>query len=321
MRRRRFLEMSVAGVLGAGQLAQARSGQTTSGTTDALPRRPLGTTREALSVIGLGGMALADETPEVASRLVWEAFENGVNYFDVAPSYGNAEDLLGPALKPFRKKVFLACKTLARDNQGAELELSRSLEKLQTDYLDLYQFHALTKTEEVEKIFGPGGAAEAFLKAKKDGRIRFIGFSAHSTEAALLALDEFPFDTILFPVNYVSFLGGGFGSAVIEKARAKGPGILAIKALAQTPWREGEGRAGCPKCWYRPILDPAEQGLALRFTLSQPVTAAVPPGDPAIFRSALRLGKEASPLTEGELGELRERAARLKPVFGAPRGL
>jgi len=310
--------MSLAGVLGAGRLAEARPGRPAIDAGDALPRRPLGRTGETLSVIGLGGMALANETPEVASRLVREAFENGVNYFDVAPSYGNAEDLLGPALKPFRKKVFLACKTLARDGQDASLELSRSLEKLQTDHLDLYQFHALTKTEEVEKIFGPGGAAEAFLKAKKDGRIRFVGFSAHSTEAALLALDKFPFDTILFPVNYVSFLGGGFGPAVINKARSKGLGILAIKALAQTPWQEGEARAGCPKCWYRPIFDLAEQSLALRFTLSQPVTAAVPPGDPAIFRSALRLGKEASPLTERELGELRERAQKLKPVFGTP---
>jgi predicted aldo/keto reductase-like oxidoreductase len=313
--------MGLAGVFSAGRLAKAKSGWPAISLGDTLPRRPLGRTGETLSVIGLGGMALADETPEVASSLVREAFENGVNYFDVAPSYRNAEDLLGPALRPFRNKVFLACKTLARDRQAAELELSRSLEKLQTDHFDLYQFHALTKTEEVEKIFGPGGAAEAFLKAKKDGRIRFIGFSAHSTEAALLALDKFPFDTVLFPVNYVSLLGNGFGSAVIEKARAKGLGILAIKALAQTPWPEGEERTGCPKCWYRPILDPAEQGQALRFTLSQPVTAAVPPGDPAIFRSALRLGKEAGPLTEGELGDLRERAARLKPVFGTPSGL
>jgi predicted aldo/keto reductase-like oxidoreductase len=320
MRRRRFLEMSLAGVLGAGQLAEVKPGRPGISPGGSLPRRTLGRTGEALSIIGLGGMALANETPEVTGRLVREAFENGVNYFDVAPSYGNAEDLLGPALKPFRKKSFLACKTLARDSQGAALELSHSLEKLLTDHLDLYQFHALTKTEEVEKIFGPGGAAETFLKAKKDGRIRFIGFSAHSTEAALLALDTFPFDTILFPVNYVSSLGGSFGPSVLEKARSKGLGILAIKALAQTPWLEGEARTGCPKCWYRPITDPAEQGLALRFTLSQPVTAAVPPGDPAIFRSALRLGKEFSPLTEGELGELRERAAKLKPVFGTPRG-
>src|SRR4030042_7069741 len=107
--------------------------------------------------------------------------------FGLAPSYGNAEDRMGPALAPFRKNVFLACKTLKRDKAGAAAELNQSLQKLQTDHFDLYQLHALSKTEEVEQALGPGGPLETFLEAKKEAKNRFVGFSAHSAEAALLA--------------------------------------------------------------------------------------------------------------------------------------
>lgn len=280
-----------------------------------LVRRPLGRTGETLSIIGLGGMALAREPQEEVNRLVREAFECGVNYFDVAPTYGNAQDVLGPALKPYREKSFLACKTQARDRKGAEDELHASLEKLMTDHVDLYQFHALNKVEDVEKILGPDGAMETFLKAREDGKIRFIGFSAHSSEAAVEAMSRFDFDTVLFPINYVCVFNAGFGPAVIKKAREKKMGILAIKAMAKTPWPKDSRREGCAKCWYQPVTDPAEAGLALRYTLSQPVTAAVPPGDPGIFRRALQTALSFTPIGKAEESDLRRMAAPVKPLF------
>src|SRR5215472_14880163 len=135
-----------------------------------MERRPYGTTGRELSIIGLGGGALCGMTQEEADAIVGEALERGVNYFDVAPSYGQEQETekrLGPALQGRRDQVFLACKTGRRDRVGAEEELQRSLKHLQTDYLDLYQLHAISSREEVEQAFGPDGAMETFLAAQK----------------------------------------------------------------------------------------------------------------------------------------------------------
>jgi aryl-alcohol dehydrogenase-like predicted oxidoreductase len=128
---------------------------------DGLERRSLGRTGEKLSIVGFGGVVVTDTTAQTASRHVGAAIDAGVNYFDVAPSYGNAEDMLGPALEPYRKGVFLACKTQARTRDAAARELESSLRKLRTDHFDLYQHHAVTKVADVETILGPGGAMSA----------------------------------------------------------------------------------------------------------------------------------------------------------------
>ncbi len=200
--------------------------------------------------------------------------------------------------------------------QGAEEELAHSLQTLQTDHVDLYQLHGLTKTEEVEQAFGPGGAMEVFLKAKKEGKTRFLGFSAHSEAAALLAMDKYDFDTVLFPVNFACMLKSGFGPKVIARAREKKMGILALKVLARQKWPEEGMRKEYPKCWYQPITDPGEGELAFKFTLSQPVTAAVPPGDHRIFKRALELAHRFTPILPDEEAKLRTLAAALNPIFG-----
>ncbi len=176
-----------------------------------LEKRSLGKTGEKLSILGFGGIVVKDATPEEASLRVREAIDHGVNYFDVAPSYGNAEERLGPALQPFRHKVFLACKTEQRRKGETAAELDRSLQSFRTDHIDLYQLHAVTTPEEVETILGPDGALRALVEAKQAGKIRFLGFSAHSVEAALALIEGFAFDTILFPINYVTWHAGNFG--------------------------------------------------------------------------------------------------------------
>jgi predicted aldo/keto reductase-like oxidoreductase len=125
-----------------------------------LPKRPYGRTKKRLSIIGFGGMVVKDVTPKKADNFVAEAVDRGVNYFDVALFYGNAQQRLGPALKPYRQKCLLACKTLDRDTAGAAKELRESLRLLMTDYFDLYQLHALTDVNEVEQAFGPGGGTD-----------------------------------------------------------------------------------------------------------------------------------------------------------------
>ena len=284
-----------------------------------LPRRPYGNTGIQLSIIGLGGIVVRDSEQSHANRIVAEFVERGVNYFDVAPSYGNAEAKLGPALAPHRPQVFLACKTGQRTRAGATMELRHSLAALHTDYFDLYQLHAVTDVaKDIDAVFAKDGAMETLLEAKKSGQIRHIGFSAHSVEAAFAAMDRFAFDSILFPVNFATYHAGHFGPQIMERARAKGLARLALKALARQKWpANSPDRKKYAKCWYQPLTDPREAELALRFTLSQPVTAALPPGEESLFRVALDLASKFQPLTEPESQELQALATSLDPVFRA----
>ena len=269
-----------------------------------------------LSVVGLGAMALVRLPVQNGRRLIEDAVARGVNYFDVAPSYGGgeAEEKLGFGLPPHREKIFLAGKTLQRSAGGARLELDQSLRRLGSDYFDLYQFHAVNTAGDIEKIFAPGGAMEAFLGARQEGRVRFIGFSSHSVPVALAMMDRFRFDSVLFPVNYVCYAQGNFGPQVLEKARQLGVICLALKALAAAPWRKGEAHP-YPNCWYRPIEDPEWALQALRFTLTEDVCALLPPGDERLVRLALDLAPRAHPLGAEERSQLLASAAGLKPIL------
>jgi len=240
--------------------------------------------------------------------------DRGVNYFDVAPGYGDAEERLGPALEPYRNDVFLACKTGMRDRAGAESELHRSLQRLRTDHFDLYQLHGMTTEEDLQQATGPEGALETFVRARRDGLVRHIGFSAHSAEIALALMDEFEFDSVLFPLNWVLYLEAGFGPQVVEKAVGKGMSVLALKSMAVQLLPDPDERVHS-NCWYEPAGDPHLASLALRFTLSQPITAAIPPGDPGLFELALDLAEDFTPITDDEIEELRARARGKRPIF------
>jgi aryl-alcohol dehydrogenase-like predicted oxidoreductase len=281
-----------------------------------LPKRPY---RDdvRLSILGLGGMLLVGMEQGEVDTIVGEAVSQGVNYFDVAPFYGSgeAERKMGKALAANRKQVFLACKTLERSAKASQAELDHSLRQLGTDHFDLYQFHAVSDLQDVEEIFKPGGAMETFAKAREKGKIRYIGFSAHSVEAALSMLDRFRFDSILFPVNFINYARGDFGPQVIARAKELNVARLAIKALAHGPWRKKDERK-YPNCWYRPIEDRALARQALRFTLSEGVTATVPPGDARLFRMALELAAEGlPPLEAGEREELLACSRGLRPLM------
>lgn len=279
-----------------------------------IPKRPYGKKGDKLSIIGLGGIVLARLPQKEADAIAREAFERGINYFDVAPTYWDAEERMGPAIKSFRDKIFLACKTTKRDAKGAQEELEASLHKLQTDHFDLYQLHGLSNMQELEQCFAPGGAMEVFLKAREQGKVRYIGFSAHSEEVALEAIKRFPFDSALFPFNFVALFKGNFGWELLKEAPKRGVTLLALKALAKTHWQEGAKRLD--KCWYEPITDPKMAELALRFTLSLPnITAAIPPGDENIFRMAIPLAERFRKITQREEQQLRAEAEKLTPIF------
>lgn len=279
-----------------------------------MERRELGKTGEKLSIVGFGGIVAAKVTQKEANDFVAEAVDSGINYFDVAPTYFDAEDRMGPAIEGKRKDIFLACKTEDRTREGSRKLLEQSLRKLKTDYFDLYQLHAVTTAEEVEKIFGTDGAFETFLKAKEQGLIKHIGFSAHSEEAALALMERFEFDSVLFPINWVNIFNSNFGPKVIEKAKNKGMGILALKGMAKTVLAESKENK-YPKAWYEAIDDKELASLAYRFTLSQPVTAAVPPGDIEHLRWAIEAVRDFKPVSEEEIKKLREIASGVKSLF------
>jgi len=317
MKRRKFISITAVAAPMIGMFPACLSSIDREKIKGKIEKRSLGKTGEKLSTIGFGGIVVDKATSEEAASRVKEAIDRGINYFDVAPSYGNAEEMLGPALKPYRKDVFLACKTGERKKEGARRELEQSLKYLETDHFDLYQFHAVTSLEDVETIFGPGGAMETFLEAREEGKIRYIGFSAHSVEAALALIDGFEFDTILFPFNFATWYAGNFGPQVMARAKEKEMGILALKAMAWRPWEEGEVRSN-EKTWYKPLPNREEAKKGLRFTLSHPVTAAIPPGHEDLFSLALDLAEDFRPMNEKEILAIKEKAMDTKPIFSYP---
>ena len=279
-----------------------------------MQKRQYGSHDVELSVVGFGGILVTDEAAKEAERRVSRAIDRGVNYFDVAPTYGNAQDMLGPALEPYRGDVFLACKTNVRDAAGAEEEFVESLRALRTGHIDLYQIHGIQTEEEVNAVLAPDGALSLFQRLRERGDISYIGFSAHNEEAALRLLEAFPFDSVLFPINWATWHAGSIGPRIVEAAEKQGTAVLALKALAKRRRQEDEPREW-KKAWYRPVDNFEEAERGLRFTLSRPVVAAVSPGHMEHFEWACDAADRFTPLSEAEEKEIAEAAKRAEPIF------
>ena len=294
-----------------------------------MEQRVLGKTGLKISVFAFGGIVVRDTPQLEADRIVAEAVERGINYFDVAPNYGNAQDILGPALKPHRGNIHLACKTERRTRDEAQKDLENSLKLLKTDYFDVYQLHSVYP-KDIETILGPDGALETLAEAKEKGLARNIGITTHFDEVALALMAAYDFDTLLFPVNWACRLKNGLGKAALKEAAARNMGRIALKGLADRAKadddpRDPEGRLGdgYPKCWYKPIFDDEELAdLALRFTLSQDVHGAVSPGDVRMLRLGLSIVEKYDgnppPLEQGELLELKKRTEQVDHTIFAP---
>ena len=254
----------------------------------------LGKTDIRISYVSYGGIVSAGfydnvlyptEGQEASDRYVNWAIDHGVNYFDVAPGYGNAQDQLGISLEPFRKQISLACKTAHRDRKNAEKDMERSLKLLKTDYFDVYQLHAVSSMDDVDRAFAPDGVMEMMHTLKERGIARYLGFTAHSEEAALRMLDLFPFDTVLFPFNWFMNMEHGMGSRLLQAAKEKGIGILCMKAFIERRWEPGEDKGCFPKSWCKPIDTDSEPEFgisAMKYALSLGVNTLIPPGN---FRS------------------------------------
>ena len=262
----------------------------------------LGRTGFEISRVVYGGIVSASEYdgrkygPDgqaASDRQVAWAVGEGINYFDVAPTYGNAEEMLGNSLKPYRGKIHLACKTGRRLRAQAEPEMKESLRRMHTDYFDVYQMHALSTMEDIHAAFGPGGVMEMMRDMKEKGIARRLGITAHSEAVALKALELYDFDTVLFPFNWHMNLAHGMGGTLLSKAKEKGVGLLCMKSMIERAWKAPEERytSRYPKSWCKP-LDTAEQAdlllLAVKFVFSLGVDTVIPPGNFDHFSFAVR---------------------------------
>lgn len=283
-----------------------------------MKRRPLGRTGQHSSIVAFGGIVVMNEEQEHANHIVQTALDYGVNHFDVAPSYGDAEIKLGEALRGGkREKIFLACKTSKRTRAEAEKEMQASFERLQTDYFDLYQFHGLDDPKEMETAFGPDGALQAMLKAREQGKIRHIGMTGHRPSTFMAALKKFPLETCMFPIDFVLRMHGDYGKALMDELVRREIGIISIKSLAARPWKQGEEHTW-PKCWYKPLQDDHDINLAVRYVLQLPVTTLIPSGESELFLRALRAARRPDPLTPEETAQLKEMSKTLTPLFPEP---
>lgn len=265
-----------------------------------IPKRVFGKTGEKLTVIGQAGGRFGMVSYEEAVAVTKRAYELGVNYFDCAHSYwnGKSEEVYGEALAGVRKKVFITTKSERRDKAGALRELELSLKRLRTDYVDLWQIHAVGEMAEVDKIFGPGGAIEAFEEAKKKGLARFIGFTGHRDPHVHLAMLEryANYDTILMPLHPAEPAYLSFEKLVLPKAVERGLGIQGMKSTANSKLLQ---RFSVREC--------------IQYVLSLPVHClALGCTTIGQIEDDVRIAKSFSKLDEPALTALRERATRFK---------
>jgi len=282
-----------------------------------IPKRKLNDGR-LISIIGFGGLMVAGITQSYADRVVEEAISAGVNFFDVAPTYGDAEIKLGHSLSGKRDKVLLSCKTTRRDKQGSLFELTQSRKRLKTDYFDFYVLHGIRDIKnDVEPACSKDGVLMTAIDAKKQGIVARIGFSAHTEESAISALNAYDFDFVVFPINIFCFLSSNFGERIIRITEQKNIDLIGIKSLALGKWQDSAMKQKYPNCWYQPIENTGIAKIALSWALNQNVVSLIPPADIKMFRCALDLVECAltSKPMEDDIERVKELLQDIVPIF------
>ncbi len=223
-------------------LAVAGVATTVKGAPDGIPLRPLGKTGEKVSAIGLGGAHLGRGDADAATRVARTAIDRGITFMDNCWDYGKdgeCEKRMGNALRDgYRQKVFLMTKFDGRTKDAAAKQIDESLARLQTDHIDLIQYHENIRMEDPDRFFAAGGALEAVLEAKKAGKVRYIGFTGHKDPAVHLRMLEvaaehkFHFDSCQMPLSLMDHHFRSFGHQVLPKLVEQGIAPLAMKTLA-----------------------------------------------------------------------------------------
>jgi len=294
MQRRTFLSTSAA----AGWALSGSGASAAAVKPGDIPKRTFGKTGEKLTIIGQAGGRFPLISFEEAKAVTLRAYELGINYFDTARIYwnGRSEEAYGEVLPPFRKNIFLTSKSPQRSRKGAEEDLEKSLRALKTDYLDLWQIHQVSEMSEVEQIFAPGGAIEAFEAAKKAGKCRFMGFTGHhDPEVHLAMLKHYDkYDTILMPLNPADPSYLSFEKMVLPVAVSRGMGIQGMKSTAN---------AG--------LLSNIHLKDCLTYVLSLPIHClALGCTTVGQIEDDVRIAQQFKPMSESDRAQLQKRVAR-----------
>jgi aryl-alcohol dehydrogenase-like predicted oxidoreductase len=246
--------------------------------------RRLGALGHSSSVLIYGAAALGGVDQDTADRSIQQALDAGINHFDVAASYGDAELRLGPWMSGIRKEIFLATKTGDRTRDEAWASINRSLERLQTDRVDLLQLHAVGDLTELDTVLGAGGGIEAAVRAQDEGLVGAIGITGHGDQAAathLEALRRFPFATVLTPLNPVLWRDADYRSnyqALAAEVQRRDVGLMTIKTVSRRNWPEETTNSY--DTWYEPFDDAERIRAAVSWVLAHPeITGLATAGD------------------------------------------
>lgn len=284
-----------------------------------MERRRLGRLGHQSSVLIYGAAALGEVSQDVADRSVQEALDAGINHFDVAASYGEAELRLGPWMPKIRDQIFLATKTGDRDAEGAWASINRSLERLQTDHVDLVQLHAIGDLGELDLATGPGGALESAVRAQEEGLVGAVGITGHGHEAPathLEALRRHPFATVLTPINVVLSRDPAYRDAydaLVDEVALQDAGLMIIKTVSRQNWPDDGPAEHRYATWYEPLDDQRTITAAVSWALSLPtVTGLATPGDVSLLGMVIEAERSRVAADEGE------RLLGAEPVYSSP---
>lgn len=267
-----------------------------------LPKAPFGRTGHISTRTLFGAAALARVTQDEADRTMDFILEEGINHIDTAASYGEAEKRLGPWLKHHRDEFFLATKTEKRTHAEAKEELHRSLDLMNTDHIDLWQMHFLVGPEEWEVAMGDGGVLEAFIQARDQGLVRFLGVTGHGVTIGKMhmrSLNRFPFDSVLLPYNYPMMQNETYATdfaALREYCKEHDVAMQTIKSITKAPWGD---KPQTRATWYEPLEDQHEIDQAVAYVLKEPELFLNTVGDihllPKVLDAAKRYAEIESP--------------------------
>ncbi len=267
-----------------------------------IPTEPFGRTGRNSTRIIFGGYALSEATQEEANRVLEMLLEHGVNHIDMAPMYGEAEKRIAPWMDTHRAEFFLATKSRKRSYEGAWKDLKTSLSTLGVDSVDLWQMHGLTNPVGWEKAMGPGGALEAFIEARDQGLVRFLGVTAHGDKAAAMhrqSLERFDFDSILLPYNYLQMQNVRYADdfrGLVETCRNRNVAIQTIKSLVRRPW--GTRTQNYTTYFYEPLDTQNAIDKAVHWSLGLSDSFVITAGDmqllPKILDAANRFERPPS---------------------------
>ena len=287
-------------------------------TREAMPTRNLGVTGYQVGIFSLGGQSAMEKSDnfDAAVPLIERALDLGVNYVDTSARYGGtverwSERYFGEVMKTRRSQVFLATKTHDRSREGSLRLLARSLELLKTDHIDLWQMHALSRMEQVEEAFAPGGAIEAMEEARDQGIVRYLGISGHADPDVLIAaIERFPFDTILLALNAADPYHLSFKERLLPLAVEREMGIIGMKVPARglllKSWKTPQGPNSRHSGSVPGTLDMRE---AMRYVLSLPVSTVIVGCDTiSQLEENIQIARSFTPLSDTQLAQLEERA-------------